>query len=276
VDELFEFLAKFAQAGGRAVFRTAINAEILYRLRMRGQTVKEILFHRDGRRILIIRDQLQGYYANEDMQVGPSRVTFAGSFSKESLELVFKYAFERARSEFSPGFEAWAVYKFHLFANVFENWMRTDWPGIRWAQPNHATEVMYDNIKRGFSRDVLVIVGNEAGDILHEVSIFAFGAGRRSTLCSKCVYLSRRMRGLTEYQTVHGSVDELAGTDTVNPEATLRAVGELGRDVFGWRDLPAKFERGIKDAHEGGFKTPDLGGRKGSNEVAERVLSRVV
>jgi len=274
--QFLSFLRSFRLSGGRSFFRTAFNADVLYRCRRIAAAVKPVIFPRGKQRILFVRDMAQGYYANDTLEISHDIARFSGSISNATLESVMAYAFEEADKVLSTGYSAWAVYKFHLFANVFEAWTKKRWPSLVWMQPNHATEVFVDPGHENQERDLLIVVGNEIGDILHEVLVFVLNLGRRSTVASRCVYLSSEYRGLEEYQTVHGSVDDLAGKDCVNPGAMLNAVGMVAERELGIDDAERRVCKAMDKARSLGYATPDEGGSMGTRDVVRRVVDLVV
>ena len=77
------------------------------------------------------------------------------------------------------------------------------------------------------------------------------------------------------FEPVHGSAPDIAGTGVANPIAMIRSGAMLLRHV----DEPAAAARveAAVDAvlSEGTVRTPDLGGRSSTGEVAEAILSRV-
>jgi len=276
LEALISFYKSFYQTGGRVIFRTAINAETLYLFRRIGKAVKVIqISPGHDRTLLIVRDEIQGFYANDKYSIKKSKIQFTGSFSKENIQLVANFALSEARRILRESFDVWIVYKHHLFANVLENWFQEIIPNIRVYQPNYATELLfrYFNFPSDFDRDILMITGNEVGDILHEVLIFHLGLGTRNVLFSKNVYLAPDYNGLVEYQTVHGSADDIAGRDIVNPFATLRIVAVLVEELLNKKFINI-MESALQEAQRAGITTPDFGGQSKTGEVVKYVLSR--
>jgi len=63
LEELARFYRCFYSAGGRLIFRTAVNAETLYALRRQLEAIKISHAALHGRRVAFVRDQHQGFYA---------------------------------------------------------------------------------------------------------------------------------------------------------------------------------------------------------------------
>ncbi|MFB8173476.1 isocitrate/isopropylmalate family dehydrogenase, partial [Kitasatospora purpeofusca] len=78
-----------------------------------------------------------------------------------------------------------------------------------------------------------------------------------------------------EYQTVHGSADDLAGRDVVNPVATLRAAARIAERHAQCPGAEAALEAALAAVRGRGIRTPDLGGQAGTTEVADAVLAEL-
>ena len=110
---LESFYKCFYSLGGRVIFRTAINAETLYSFRRIGQAVKIIDIHLRGSRLLIVRDQTQGFYANSTYKIKNDKINFTGTLTKENFKRVITFALDKARKSLPQPFDIWVVYK-HL------------------------------------------------------------------------------------------------------------------------------------------------------------------
>ena len=55
---------------------------------------------------------------------------------------------------------------------------------------------------------------------MHTILLNIFGQSAQETRCTENVYLHPRQHGLSEFQTAHGSPDDLAGKGADNPSAT--------------------------------------------------------
>lgn len=275
LQRLGDFYRDFYRSGGRAVFRTAINAETLYRFRRVGNAVKTVYIPRRRKRLLMVRDQTQGFYANDSCHVGDGEIDFRGSFSREKFQLVAGHSLEQADKFLRHPYDVWVVYKHHLFANLIESWTRELFDGAKVYQPNHATDILFQYLQdeEDDARDLLLVTGNEVGDILHEVLIFILRLGTRNGLHSRSVYLHPDLDGLIEYQTVHGSADGIGGQGVVNPLATLRAVGAFVAEQLGAEGFGALMEEAIGRAELAGVRGRDAGGHSSTAEIAGAVLA---
>ncbi|MEU3411912.1 isocitrate/isopropylmalate family dehydrogenase [Streptomyces sp. NPDC006658] len=273
-DHYERFCRTLAARGSRAVFRTAVNAQSLYLVRQRLRSVKVDLLTGAGRSLLLIRDQAQGFYTGDNRHT-PGEVTRTMTFSREITEAVVTYALRRARHEWPDGRLDRIVmaYKFHLLDGALDAWVDelADRLGIRvdLFQPDTVNRNL---ITHGLPDRTLIVAGNEWADIMHVVLLDRFGSGRQENRCAENVCLDAGPAGLVEYQTVHGSADDLAGKDLVNPVATIRAAARVAERHAGCPGAVRATERALRTLDERGVRTPDLGGRHSTTTVVDALL----
>lgn len=236
-----------------------------------------------GGECLLIRDQTQGFYAGDNDSDGrDDRVVRTCVFSKDKTHRVLDFAVAEARRRFGDDFGPIVMaYKFHLldlrFAHWVEDYARTSGLDVRVFQPDTMNRHL---LKGTFRGNFVVVGGNEWGDIMHADILARAGLGNQDERCSHNVYLDPTLAPdgvpLVELQTVHGSADDIAEQDRVNPTATLRAAARILEDHAGLAGLVARVEHALASAAADGFLTPDVGGKAGSRAVAEAVIARTV
>ncbi|GGX81580.1 isocitrate/isopropylmalate family dehydrogenase [Streptomyces minutiscleroticus] len=273
-DHYERFCRRLSEDGADVVFRTAINAQSLYLVRRRLRAVKVDLLTAGEKSLLLVRDQAQGFYTGENRHT-PHEVTRTLTFSRETTEAVVGYALERARREWGDGRVARVVmaYKFHLLDGAFDAWVadladRLD-VRIEVFQPDTVNRNL---ITHGLPDRTLLIAGNEWADIMHVVLLDRFGSDRQENRCTENVCLDPGVAGLVEYQTVHGSADDLAGRDLVNPVATIRAAARVAERHAGCPGAVQATETALAVLDEQGVHTPDLGGRHSTTAVVDALL----
>ncbi|MHC3460713.1 isocitrate/isopropylmalate family dehydrogenase [Streptomyces flavovirens] len=273
-DHYERFVRARAAAGGRVIFRTAINAQTLYLVRQRLQAVKVDTLDAGGARMLLVRDQAQGFYTGENEHT-PGYVRRVTEFSREITEKVLHHALGRARRQWPDEGPARIVmaYKFHLLDGALDAWaeafaQRHD-VDVQVVQPDTVNRNL---IAHGPADRTVLVAGNEWADIMHVVLLDRFGAGRQEEHCTRNVHLHADVHGLVEYQTVHGSADDLAGRDLVNPVATVRAAAAVAERHAGCDGAVAAAERALAHLGEAGIRTPDLGGRHSTTAVVDALL----
>ncbi|OKJ09069.1 isocitrate/isopropylmalate family dehydrogenase [Kitasatospora sp. CB01950] len=270
------FCREQAAAGVRAVFRTAINAQSLYLVRRRLAAVKVEPLSANGARLLLVRDQAQGFYTGENQHT-PGTVVRTMEFSREVTGQVVRYALRRARDLWPEGpARVQMAYKFHLLDGALDDW-RAELSaelGIEIAlfQPDTVNRNL---ITHGPEDRTVLVAGNEWADIMHVVLLDRYGSERQENRCTENVHLHPELHGLTEYQTVHGSADDLAGLDTVNPVATIRAAARIAERHANCPGAEAAVETALAAAQARGVRTPDLGGTTGTTETVDAVLKEL-
>lgn len=275
------FCRTLADSGATTVFRTAVNAQSLYLLRQRLRAVKVDVISAPGSSpdaaLLLVRDQAQGFYTGENHHA-PGVVTRTMEFSREVTEDVITYALTRARRQWPDGGAEQVVmaYKFHLLDGAFDEWVRA-------AAAHHGVPIgLYqpDTVNRnlvehGMPNRTVVVAGNEWGDIMHVVLLDRYGGHRQENRCAENVFLHPDVAGLVEYQTVHGSADDLAGRDTVNPVATVRAAAAIVERHAGGAGAVAAVERALAAVSARGVRTRDFGGRHSTTSVVDALLAEL-
>ncbi len=273
-DHYERFCRTQARLGTTAVFRTAINAQSLYLVRERLQAVKFDLIADQDSSLLLVRDEAQGFYTGENSHT-PGLVARRMKFSKDVTEKVIAAALERACRQW-PGEQVDRVvmaYKFHLLDGVLGDWV-TEIAArygveIDLAQPDTVNRNL---IELGLPSRSVVIGSNEWADIMHVVLLDRLGSERQENRYTENVLLHPDVAGLTEYQTVHGSADDLAGLDIVNPVATIRAAAAIAERHAGCADAIRNTETALDTVGSRGITTPDLGGRHSTTEVVDAVV----
>ena len=268
------FCRERAAAGTTAVFRTAINAQSLYLVRQRLSAVKVDSIVAGDASLLLVRDEAQGFYTGEN-QHEPGVIHRTMTFSQRITDAIIAFALERARAEWpdTPVDRITMAYKFHLLDGALDAWVAE-------ASARHGVAVELfqpDTVNRnliahGPSARTVIVAGNEWADIMHVVLLDRFGAERQENRCTENVHLHPDVAGLVEYQTVHGSADDIEGTDTVNPVATIRAAAAVAERHAGCPGAVAMVERALELLGGRGVVTPDLGGRYSTTEVVDGLL----
>ena len=253
------FLLEARAQGCAAVFRTAFNAQSLYLVRERLTAVKvEALGD-----LLLVRDQAQGFYAGDNDAGSAESILRTCRFSKAVTWKILDFAVAEAQRLWGGMDRIMMVYKFHLLDTRFARWVKEYPRPIELVQPDTMNRALLRGAVRGRT---LVVGSNEWLDVMHADLLARRGLVQDERF-SVNHYLHERLTGLVEYQTVHGSADDLAGKGVVNPLATMRAAAAiLGGEAS------SRLEAGIASAKAAGLLTPDLGGGARTAEVERAVL----
>jgi 3-isopropylmalate dehydrogenase len=73
------------------------------------------------------------------------------------------------------------------------------------------------------------------------------------------------------FEPVHGSAPDIAGEGKANPYATILSAAMMFRHSLGRPDVAEAIEQGVSVALESHFLTPDVGGKKTTEEVTKAV-----
>ncbi|MBW4717172.1 isocitrate/isopropylmalate family dehydrogenase [Saccharothrix obliqua] len=263
-----EFCRGLVRRGVDVVFRTAVNAQSLYQVRERLRAVKVDVLGE----LMVVRDQAQGFYAGEN-EHSPGVVERTTVFRRDVTRDVLSFALRRARERWPAGpAEVVLAYKFHLLDGAFERWVREfvaeHGVAVRLSQPDTANR---DLLAREPLPRTLIVAGNEWGDIMHAVLLHRFGTRRPEDRCGENAYLHPDVAGLVEYQTVHGSADDIAGQGVVNPVATVRAAAAVAERV-GCTGAVAEVEEALAALARNGIRTPDTGGHHTTQALVNVLL----
>ncbi|KAM5471794.1 hypothetical protein MauCBS54593_003200 [Microsporum audouinii] len=260
-----QFCEQEASRGLKVIFRTAISAQSLYAVRQQLEAVKVECFDRGTSSLLVIRDQAQGFYTGANkLESDQDSVSRVCHFRKGVFQHIIAFSLERAREKWGYDLggikSVFLVYKFHLFDGLLLSWAR-DWTkefGIKveFIQP----DTMNRNLIAFGVHRCLMIAGNEYADIMQTIFLEKFNMRVQETSCSENVYLKPVLNRLSEYQTTHGSADDITGKGIVNPSATIRAAAAILERFGGCVGIDAKVDDTLNILQKNKSGTPDQGG----------------
>lgn len=262
-------------------FRTAINAETLYILREKVKSIKvvPISITKAGKtkNILFIRDQIQGFYTNDSLEVGDEKLTIHCSYSLKNFKMIIEFLqhFEK-KAQIVPEHVVF-IYKYHIVGielqRMIDSAMSQSGYGgsYKILQPDSGIHYLFHDLFRDDTEDtVAVICGNEVGDVLLEAIIHHFNLGTKETVYTINHILGKK--NLEALQTMHGSADDVAGKDLVNPIATIKAAAHALERWIGVEGAQARIDTILDHAVKTRNCTPDLGGTKQTSQVVRYVL----
>ena len=263
--------------GTRVIFRTAITAQPLYLVRQHLEAIKVEHFSNQEADIILVRDQAQGFYTGVNTYLpGKEIVSRTCSFSKDVTDRIVCYTLSRALGLWGADavIESVAmVYKHHLFDGLMDTWAKemSKKYGLRlqFVQP----DTMNRNILRsGLKGRQVIIASNEYADIMEVLFMNWLGRAVQETTCSENVYLSPLTDNLQEYQTVHGSADDLVGKGIVNPTATIKAAAAILERHASCSGLEDLIDEAFERLWQQKIATPDQGGSASTAAYVNAVL----
>jgi tartrate dehydrogenase/decarboxylase/D-malate dehydrogenase len=227
---------------------------------------------------VVVRENTEGEYA----QVGgfvyqhqPDEVAIQTSvFTRRGIERIVRFAFELAqkrgkkRRVTSVTKSNAQGYSMVLWDRVFGE-VAAQFPDIE-TESLLVDAAAMNFIRRPESFDV-VVGSNLFCDILSDISAIIIG----SMGLAASANLDPQRRFPSMFEPVHGSAPDIAGKGVVNPLATILSAAMM-LDHLGMADAAAVVERAVAAVlEESKVRTPDLGGKSSTEEVAAAVLEKI-
>jgi tartrate dehydrogenase/decarboxylase/D-malate dehydrogenase len=232
---------------------------------------------RKGEKIdmVVVRENTEGEYA----QVGgfvyhdqPDEVAIQTSvFTRRGCERIIRYAFELARRRNQKKRVA-SITKSNAQGYSMVLWDRT-FQSVAAEYPDISTESLLVDaaamnfVRRPESFDV-VVGSNLFGDILSDLSAILVG----SIGLAPSANLDPTHRFPSMFEPVHGSAPDIAGKGIVNPLATIFTAAQM-LDHLGLEEEAVKLNAAVAKVLASDVKSPDLGGKATTTEVADAVLA---
>lgn len=277
-DHYEDFCIRQSLEGMRVIFRLSVSAQALYDVRQRLCSCRVERYNQGPASMLVVRDQSQGFYTGtSSYDPATELVSRICHFKKDVMGRLVDYSIHRAKHEWhgqGPD-SVTLVYKHHLFDGIFDVWAH-DWSqrhgiAINFVQP----DTMNRNLLAfGIQGRQLVISGNEYSDIMQVFMLKLFGGEVQETSCAENVFLHPKLNGLTEYQTVHGSADDLEGKGIVNPTATIRAAAAILERFGCCEGLMTLVDSTIRTLRRNNQVTPDQGGMLDTKAFVDAFMGR--
>ncbi len=219
----------------------------------------------EGVDVLIVRELTGGIYFGEKVE-GEEKASDLCAYTREEIERVARVAFEAAegrRGMVTSVDKANIMATSRLWRAVVED-VAGEYPGVALDHVLVDAAAMIRDPKRF---DV-ILTENLFGDILSDEA--AMLPGSLGMLPSASLG-EPGTPGL--FEPVHGSAPDIAGSGKANPYAAILSAAMLFRHSLGRPDVAGAIQQGVSVALEAGFRTPDLGGDKSTEEVM-RAVSR--
>ena len=194
-----------------------------------------------------------------------------GLFTRRGIERVARFAFEMAARR--PRRRLASATKSNALQHAMVLWdevvadVAREYPAVEW-RPYHVDALAARMVTDPATLDVIV-ASNLFGDILTDLGAAVSG----SLGLAPGANLNPERRYPSMFEPIHGSAPDIAGRGIANPIGAIWA-GALMLDHLGARaahdEVVGAIERVLVDA---GPRTPDLGGRATTREVADAIAS---
>jgi tartrate dehydrogenase/decarboxylase/D-malate dehydrogenase len=227
---------------------------------------------------VVVRENTEGEYTQVGgfvYQYQPEEVAIQTSvFTRRGIERVVRFAFDLAvkrgkkRKVTSVTKSNAQGYSMVLWDRVFDE-VAAKHPGIE-TESLLVDAAAMNFIRRPESFDV-VVGSNLFCDILSDISAILIG----SMGLAASANLDPQRRFPSMFEPVHGSAPDIAGKGVVNPLATILSASMM-LDHLGITEAAAEVERAVAAVlAEGKVRTPDLGGKSSTEEVATAVVGKL-
>ena len=228
--------------------------------------------------MICVRENSEGEYAGlggrlyrgTDHEVAEQ----TGLFTYRGIERIVRYAFElasrRPRKRLASATKSNALqYSMVVWDEVVDQ-VRRDYPTVSFSK-YHVDALAARMITNPGSLDVIV-ASNLFGDILTDLGAAISG----SLGVAPGANINPEWRYPSMFEPIHGSAPDIAGRGIANPIGAIWA-GALMLAHLGQQAAHDAIVRAIEEVlADGSVRTPDLGGRAGTRDVAEAVRARVL
>ncbi len=228
--------------------------------------------------MVCVRENSEGEYSGVggryDAGTPDERAEQTGVFTRRGIERVARYAFTLARSR--PRRLLASATKSNALQHAMVLWdevvaeVGADFPDVTW-RPYHVDALAARMVTHPHTLDVIV-GSNLFGDILTDL-----GAALTGSLgLAPGANLNPERRHPSMFEPIHGSAPDIAGQGIANPVGTVWAgalmLGHLGLERA--HDALVGAIEGV--LAEGAVRTPDLGGRATTIEMAAAIGERLL
>jgi tartrate dehydrogenase/decarboxylase / D-malate dehydrogenase len=227
--------------------------------------------------MVVVRENTEGEYAQVGgflYQEQPEEVAIQTSvFTRRGCERIIRYAFELARRRNGKKRVASITksnaqgYSMVLWDRAFQI-VASEYPDIATESLLVDAAAMYF-VRRPETFDV-VVASNLFGDILSDLSAMLVG----SIGLAPSANLDPSHRFPSMFEPVHGSAPDIAGKGIVNPLATIFTAAQM-LDHLGLEKEARALNVAVARVLASDVKSPDLGGRSTTAEVADAVLAHL-
>ncbi|MDQ3378008.1 MAG: 3-isopropylmalate dehydrogenase [Actinomycetota bacterium] len=219
----------------------------------------------EGVDILIIRELTGGAYFGEKEE-GTERASDLSVYTRDEVVRVARVAFEaakRRKRRLTSVDKANVMATGRLWRKVVVE-VAAEYPGVEVEHVLVDAAAMF--LIRNPKRFDVMLTENLFGDILSDEA--AMLPGSMGMLPSASLG-APGTPGI--FEPVHGSAPDIAGQGKANPYATILSTAMMFRHSLGRPDVAEAIEQGVSVALEAHFLTPDIGGKKTTEEVTKAV-----
>jgi tartrate dehydrogenase/decarboxylase/D-malate dehydrogenase len=194
-------------------------------------------------------------------------------FTRKGIDRIARYAFElaskRPRRELASATKSNALQHSMVLWDTVVDEVRKDYPSVNFRK-YHVDALAARMVTHPQTVDVIV-ASNLFGDILTDLG--AAVSGSLGMAPSGNINPERKYPSM--FEPIHGSAPDIKGKGVANPIGAIWA-GALMLDHLGERDAHDRIVAAItKVLSSGDVKTPDLGGKASTKEMAAAITAAV-
>jgi 3-isopropylmalate dehydrogenase len=218
---------------------------------------------------VIFRENTEGQYTGRGRSSGDEHVAEevnTGKGVERIIRAAFEWAKHHGRKRVTMSDKSNAIPTHRIWQDTFKA-IAAQYPGMQ-AEHRYVDALALELVREP-SRFEVIVTNNLYGDILSDLG--AGLVGGLGVAASANLHPGRR-GGL--FEPVHGSAPPLAGKGVANPVAAV-LTGALLVEQLGHVEAARDLERAVKQALTDGARTPDLGGKSSTREVAAAIVARL-
>ena len=222
----------------------------------------------------VVRENSEGEYSSIGGRIyaGTERevVTQQTVFSRQGVDRILKYAFELAMKR--PKKHLTSATKSNGITITMPYWdervkaMSAQYPGVRVDQ--YHIDILCANFVLHPDWFDVVVGSNLFGDILSDLGPAATG----TIGIAPSANMNPENKFPSLFEPVHGSAPDIYGRKIANPIGQIWA-GAMMLDHLGCPDAGAAIVKAIEAVLQDGPKTPDLGGKAGTEDLGKAVAA---
>jgi 3-isopropylmalate dehydrogenase len=215
---------------------------------------------------VIFRENTEGVYLGKGRIEGDTYIAEEINTARgveRIIRAAFTWAKEHGKTRVTMSDKANAVPAHRIWQETFKR-IAPEFAGI--AAEHRYVDALALELVREPERFQVIVTNNLYGDILSDL-----GAGLVGGLgLAASANLRPGRAGL--FEPVHGSAPPLAGKGVANPVAAV-LTGALMLEQLGHPEPARDLDRAVRAALAGGARTPDVGGKATTKEVAEAIAA---
>ena len=218
---------------------------------------------------VIFRENTEGQYTGRGRTSGDEHIAEevnTGKGVERIIRAAFAWAKAHGKTRVTMSDKSNAIPTHKVWQDKFKA-VAGEYPDIQ-AEHRYVDALAMELVREP-ARFQVIVTNNLYGDILSDLG--AGLVGGLGVAASANLHPGRR-GGL--FEPVHGSAPPLAGKGVANPAAAV-LTGALLVEQLGYPDAARDLERAVKAALTDGARTPDIGGKSTTREVASAIAARL-